>query len=195
MLAGMARPRQADIDSRLIDAWRALSDELPYEQITMTAIAERAGVGKPALYRRYPTKAHLAFAAGVTGSLPDHLPDLGSLEADLLPALVGLVESLEAVPREVYADQIGAAIADADFAHRVQTEYAQPALDQVTRLWTRAAERGEVDPSVDGRAALDLLGGALIFEVMVRHRTPDDARLAAIARQFVHGVTAAAETG
>lgn len=138
---------------------------------------------------------YVVLAAEVVSSPPDQLDDLGSLEADLVPVLRALVSSLVAIPRQIYADQIGAAIADADFAHRVQTEYAQPALDQVTRLWTRAAERGEVDPSVDGRAALDLLGGALIFEVMVRHRTPDDARLAAIARQFVHGVTAAAETG
>lgn len=188
MLAGMARPRQADIDSRLIDAWRALSDELPYEQITMTAIAERAGVGKPALYRRYPTKAHLAFAAGVTGSLPDHLPDLGSLEADLLPALVGLVESLEAVPREVYADQIGAAIADPLFARRVQDELARPQLDQVMRVWARAVARGEVDPDVDGRSALDELAGAVIFEVMVRHRTLDHAALARLVGRFAHGV-------
>lgn len=187
----MARPRVADIDQRLVDAWRALSSEFAYEEITMTAIAARADVGKPALYRRFPSKAHLAFAAGVMGSAPDRLPDLGSLETDLLPALVALVASLQAVPRGVYADQIAAAIADPVFAQRVQEEFARPALDQVMRLWTRAVERGEVDPDADGRAAMNDLAGALIFDVMVRHHVPDDAQLERIVHRFVCGVAAA----
>lgn len=186
----MARPRVPDTNARLIDAWRELSVERPYEQITMTAIADRAGVGKPALYRRYPTKAHLAFAAGVTASTPGQLPDLGSLEADLMPALIGLVDSLEAVPREVYADQIGAAIADPFFARRVQEELAAPALDEVMQVWERAVARGEVDPDVDGRAALDELASAVIFETMVRHRRLDEAALSQMAHRFVNGVAA-----
>lgn len=156
----------------------------------MTAIAERADVGKPALYRRYPTKAHLAFAAGVLGSTPAELPDLGSLEADLVAALEVLVSSLHDVPRAVFADQIAAAITDAAFARRVQADYAGPALDRIETLWSRAVERREVADDVDARAALDDLAGAVIFDVLVRHRVLDADALERIARRFVHGVTA-----
>ncbi|MGD9997342.1 MAG: TetR/AcrR family transcriptional regulator [Ilumatobacteraceae bacterium] len=184
----MARPRQADIDQRLVDAWRELSADAPYERITMEAIAHRAGVGKPALYRRFPTKAHLAFAAGVVGSVPDHFDDHGSLAADLVPVLRALVESLLALPRAVYADQIAAAINDPAFARRVQDEYAGPALDQVSRLWDRAVARGEADASIDGRQALNDLAAALIFDVMVRHHVPDETALGQLAYRFTHGV-------
>lgn len=186
----MARPRDAQIDERLIDAWRRLRDRTSYEAITMSAIAAEAGVGKPALYRRFPTKAHLAFASEVVTSAPATLEDNGSLEADLVPVFRALVDSLAAIPRQIYADQISAAIADADFAQRVQEEYAKPALDQIAKLWTRAQARGEVDRAVDGRAVLDFVAGAIIFDMMVRHRVPDESRLAEIARHFVHGVTA-----
>lgn len=184
----MARPRQADIDQRLLDAWKALSSEMAYEDITMTLIAARAGVGKPALYRRFPTKAHLAFASGVIASAPPRLVNRGSFEADLLPAVVALVDSLHEVPREVFADQIATAIADPDFAERVQDTYARPALDQVARLWGRALQRGEVEPDLDGRAALNDLAGALIFDVMVRHHTPTEDELRATVARFVRGV-------
>lgn len=155
----------------------------------MTAIADRADVGKPALYRRYPTKAHLAFAAGIRGSAPVELPDLGSLDADLVPALEALVASLADVPRAVFADQIAAAITDAAFARRVQIEDAAPALDRIETLWRRAVARGEVAADIDGRAALDGLAGAVIFDVLVRHRPLDRPELQRIARRFVHGVS------
>lgn len=161
---------------------------MAYEDITMTLIAARAGVGKPALYRRFPTKAHLAFASGVIASAPPRLVNRGSFEADLLPAVVALVDSLHEVPREVFADQIATAIADPDFAERVQDTYARPALDQVARLWGRALQRGEVEPDLDGRAALNDLAGALIFDVMVRHHTPTEDELRAIVARFVRGV-------
>lgn len=184
----MARPRQPEIDRLLVEAWIALSEERAYAEITMAAVAERAGVGKPALYRRYRSKAHLAFASGVVRSIPTDLVDHGSLEADLLDALRALVASLEAIPRDVYADQIGAAIADADFGRTVQQAYAAPALDAVMVVWDRAVARGEVDPALDGRAALDDIAGSVIFETMVRHRRADEAYLGQLVRRFVRGV-------
>jgi AcrR family transcriptional regulator len=184
----MARPRQHDIDERLISAWHELLAETSYEEITMTDIAARAGVGKPALYRRFPTKAHLMFACGVVRSVPERLDDHGSLEADLLPAVHALAESLHAMPRGVYADQIALAIADAEFAERVQAEYAEPALDKIMIIWDRAVARGEIPPDVDGRTALNDLAGALIFDVMVRHGTADNTYLHQLVHRFVDGL-------
>lgn len=184
----MARPRDPNFDRRLLDAWHELLAESSYEEITMTDVAARADVGKPALYRRFPTKAHLMFASGIARSVPQHVEDHGSLEADLLPAVRALADSLQAIPRDIYADQIALAIADAEFAVRVQEELAGPVLDQVIELWERAVRRGEVSSDVDAPTALNNLAGALIFDVMVRHRTPDDAYLRQLVRHFVHGV-------
>lgn len=57
------RPRNPAIDDAALDAARALLAEVGWEQTSMVAIAERAGVGKPALYRRWPSKTHLVFEA------------------------------------------------------------------------------------------------------------------------------------
>lgn len=184
----MARPRDPEINRRLLSAWHELLAEATYDQITMTEVAARAGVGKPALYRRFPTKAHLMFASGVANSVPDEIADHGDLEADLLPAVRALADSLDAIPRAIYADQMALAIADAEFATRVQVEYAAPALAQVVALWERAVERGEVSPEIDAPTVLNNLAGALIFDVMVRHRIADDEYLRQLVHHFVHGV-------
>ncbi|MBX3286481.1 MAG: TetR/AcrR family transcriptional regulator [Actinobacteria bacterium] len=185
----MARPRQRDIDDRLVAAWRELAADRPYGAITMEAVAERAGVGKPALYLRHPTKAHLAFAASIVESVPAEPPDHGALEADLLDAVRALVASLASVPREVFADRIGAVIADADFAHQVQEELSGPALEAMATLWERARVRGEVDPALDGRSVLDDLAGALIFRVVVRHQDAGDAYLREVVGRFARAVS------
>ncbi|WP_181762844.1 TetR/AcrR family transcriptional regulator [Rhodococcus spelaei] len=57
------RPRNPAIDGAALVAARELLAEVGWDQTTMVAIAERAGVGKPALYRRWPSKTHLVFEA------------------------------------------------------------------------------------------------------------------------------------
>ncbi|MUM15480.1 TetR/AcrR family transcriptional regulator [Mycobacterium sp. CBMA271] len=57
------RRRSSDIDTKALVAARELLVEQGWEATTMVAIAERAGVGKPALYRRWPSRAHLVFEA------------------------------------------------------------------------------------------------------------------------------------
>ncbi len=60
---GRGRRRSSDIDIKALAAARELLVEQGWDATTMVAIAERAGVGKPALYRRWPSRAHLVFEA------------------------------------------------------------------------------------------------------------------------------------
>ncbi|HKN54717.1 MAG TPA: TetR/AcrR family transcriptional regulator [Amycolatopsis sp.] len=57
------RPRDPAIDDAVLAATRALLVEIGCDQLSMVAIADRAGVGRPALYRRWPSKTHLVFEA------------------------------------------------------------------------------------------------------------------------------------
>jgi AcrR family transcriptional regulator len=65
----MARPRDPRIDGAILDAALALLAERPFADVSMAAIAERAGVGRPALYRRFRDKADLV-AAAIARALP-----------------------------------------------------------------------------------------------------------------------------
>src|SRR5437588_2156302 len=57
------RPRDPAIDGAVMAAARELLVEVGCHQLSMVAIAERARVGRPALYRRWPSKTHLVFEA------------------------------------------------------------------------------------------------------------------------------------
>jgi AcrR family transcriptional regulator len=55
------RPRDAGIDDAARQAARELLIESGWEGTTLSAVADRAGVSRPALYRRWPTKTQLVF--------------------------------------------------------------------------------------------------------------------------------------
>lgn len=185
----MARPRQADIDDRLLAAARSLLASTDYEKITMEAIAAEAGVSKPALYLRYRSRAHLVFAATVQTSVLPDMPDLGGLHQDLVFALQMLAASLEASPRPLMAEQFATCILDPDFSREVNERVHKPVLDAVEAIWRRAVERGEISPELDGARTLVDLSCAVVMRIVYLHEHLTDEQLATMVDQFISGAT------
>ena len=59
---GRPRSEAAASHARILDAVHALLQETSVRDLTMEAVARRAGVGKPTLYKWWPTKAALVLA-------------------------------------------------------------------------------------------------------------------------------------
>ena len=60
---GAGRPRDPRIDAAILRATADLLVEIGYSNVTMAAVAERAGTTKTALYRRWSSKAELVHEA------------------------------------------------------------------------------------------------------------------------------------
>jgi AcrR family transcriptional regulator len=85
------RPRDPQRRQAILDAALALVAELGYDRTTVDAIASRAGVSKPTLYRRWRhgKPELIADAIRERHAQTSHTPDTGSLRGDLL-ALVAI---------------------------------------------------------------------------------------------------------
>jgi AcrR family transcriptional regulator len=85
------RPRDPQRRRAILDAALALVAEAGYDRTTVDAIATKAGVSKPTLYRRWPHgKSELvADAIRERRAETGHTPDTGTLRGDLL-ALVAI---------------------------------------------------------------------------------------------------------
>lgn len=59
---GRGRPRREDADAAILDAARELLGERGYRDFTVDVIAERTGIAKTTIYRRWPSKAALVAA-------------------------------------------------------------------------------------------------------------------------------------
>ncbi len=75
------RPRDPRIDAEVLAATRDMLVEVGWDQLSLRAIATRAGVSRAALSRRWPSKAHL-----VLDSILGSTPDLAPFEAPTAPA-------------------------------------------------------------------------------------------------------------
>lgn len=84
MTGAMGRPRDPSKDVAVLTAVRELLVEEGYQGTTVLAVARRAGVGAPTIYRRWPTKEALVEDAAFGHPSPVPMPaPTGDLRADL----------------------------------------------------------------------------------------------------------------
>src|SRR5580704_18628545 len=78
------RPRSRQTNKAILKAAAEIVIASSLAEMTIEGVAERAGVGKASIYRRWPSKGALAFEAVVDAILAaEPTPDTGSLEGDL----------------------------------------------------------------------------------------------------------------
>ncbi len=183
----MARPRDADIDRRLLEAAGRLLAEVGYDDLTMEAVAAAAGVSKPSLYRRYPSKARLVFEVLMIGYDSPDMPDTGSFRDDMVGVAVAVGSICERT-RGLISDQMSEMASDPAFAGEVLERYMLLTLARQHLVWERGVSRGEVDPAVDGMAALRDLTSAIWVRVGNLHEPATRATLKPVVDRWYGGV-------
>jgi AcrR family transcriptional regulator len=165
------RGRAADVVARVMSATAHELGRVGYAALRVEDVAERSGVNKTTIYRRWPTKPELVVGAiqqqvaEVFGPRAARGPiDTGTLRGDLRASLVMTV-GLNPV-------QLG-------ILRTIQTERTVPEIDAVTRhlrdailqmrvtMVERAIARGELPKSTDPQLVVDLVSApvqrALLF--------------------------------
>ncbi|GAA5176297.1 TetR/AcrR family transcriptional regulator [Pseudonocardia eucalypti] len=162
------------------DISRAVFDELVehgYARVSMEAVAKRAGVGKSALYRRWPGKRDMVIAVLADFSVPRAvLPDTGSLRGDVLALLHGLHEWVtHPAFGRILADLVAEANRDPGLAEATHAAVGEPRRALAADILHRAIARDELPADLDVDVALDVLAGPLYWRVGVRSTpaTPD----------------------
>lgn len=144
-----------------------------YATLSIEAVARRAGVGKAAIYRRWPSK--LEMVAGLfaeVGLEVMELADTGSLRGDLSAFLV---KSVALLRRPLIARIL--TDLSAEMLRTPELVSAMRARAQIKRrirgeaILRRAMDRGELSPSLDVDLALDLLIALPAWRLLVTRQT------------------------
>ncbi|MET0406202.1 MAG: TetR/AcrR family transcriptional regulator [Cystobacter sp.] len=168
---------QSDVtDSIAFALFRELA-RTGYAALSIEAVARRAGVGKAAIYRRWPSKLEMVSSLFTeVGAQLAEVPDTGSLHGDVK----AMVERNHALLRRPLVNRI---LPDLHAEMR-----RTPALAAVVRsgvqyerrlrgqaVLRRAMDRGELSPGLDVDLALDLLGAPIYWRAIVTAQpTPPD---------------------
>ncbi|WP_329204955.1 TetR/AcrR family transcriptional regulator [Streptomyces sp. NBC_00683] len=170
---GPGRPREERVTGAVLNAVVDLVTEQGIAAVTMDTVAARAGVSKPAIYRRWPTKQDLIIAAAETRIGALSVPDLGDFRAELRFVLTARLEAYRLPGSDrLIAGLIGAS-ADAGAARGQYAEYTERITSETRRILERGIARGDVGPDTDVRAAATLVAAPLLFRLIGELELPD----------------------
>jgi AcrR family transcriptional regulator len=148
-----------------------------YGKLSIDALAKRAGVGKAAIYRRWPGKQAMvvALVSAVAIAAID-IPDTGTLRGDLRQFLVNACAALShPLACTIVPDLLAEATRNIELADALLVAIRAPRRAKAAQLLQRAIDRGELPTDASLELSLDFLAGPLYWRmVVVRMPTDDD---------------------
>jgi AcrR family transcriptional regulator len=161
----MPRPLDPNVGDAIAAATLRLLARRGFAATTMDAVAAEAGVGKPAIYRRFRDKTALV-ADVIARQLPVlEAPDLGDTRAELWQAFG------HGMPRDgpSYLRLIGGLIAEQErhpeLIEAFRTAILLPRRAAVLSLIERGQARGDIRDDLDAEWALDAHAGPILARV------------------------------
>ncbi|NVN52472.1 TetR/AcrR family transcriptional regulator [Mycolicibacterium hippocampi] len=183
------RPRDPRIDAAILRATADLLVEIGYSNVTMAAVAERAGTTKTALYRRWSSKAELVHEA----AFPSTPTAMQAAPGDIAADLRAMVEAtrdvfISPVVRAALPGLLAEMSADTELSGRVMARFSDVFGAVHTRL-NDAIDRGEVRAGVDPGRLVDLIGGATLLALLqAPENLASPAWVDSTAAILLHGV-------
>ncbi|MGV0605127.1 TetR/AcrR family transcriptional regulator [Mycolicibacterium acapulense] len=188
---GAGRPRDPRIDAAILRATADLLAEIGYSNLTIAAVAERAGTTKTALYRRWSSKAELVHEAAFPAAPTAIATPPGDIAADIRAMLTATRDVFASpVVRAALPGLIADMVADDELNVRVMDRFTGVFAAVRDRV-ADAVRRGEVYPDVDPDRLVEVIGGATLLRMLLRPGEPlGDDWVEQTTAIVVHGVVA-----
>lgn len=186
---GRGRPRDEAARQRILHAALHLMDETTFDQVTVEAIAERAGASKATVYRWWPNKAAVvieAFREAVAPQLP--LRDTGSLRRDLASQVRNFARVLAGPGGRMLRSFIVAARSDPDVAQAFRSIWSDPRRREAREMLRQKQATGQLRRDADLDLVLDSLYGPLYYRYLVKNELPSTKYAEALADLVIQGL-------
>jgi AcrR family transcriptional regulator len=164
------RPRDPRTRAAILTAARALLEKGGLTAVTIEAIADKAGVSRPTIYRYWPNAPAVAMAAFLEAS---GAPAAGKASRSPLAALRAqlhaIADAFAAPTGRSVAAMIAAAQSETELAKAFRNEFIARNRDAARILIERCIEDRLVVAPADIDLALDLIFGPLFYRLLLGH--------------------------
>ena len=118
--------------------------EAGYVNLSIERVAAKAGTSKPVIYRRWPTRARLVYAAlrADRPVLSFEVPDTGTVRGDVTVILHRVSEMVEELSPEVVFGLIAELLHESDAS--LFAEVHERSIKMMMEILTRGVGRGEI---------------------------------------------------
>jgi AcrR family transcriptional regulator len=184
------RPRDAQIDDAVLRATVELLERDGYLQLTIAKVAERAATSKPAIYRRWPTKAHLVHEAVFPAQPMEALAPGRDLRADIRTLVRRGVDLLgRPAARAALPGLLAESSASASLAGEVLAQAAGHTFTWLEQRLAAGVASGEVRRGVKAATVFELAAGAAFMATVSGHGA-DKRWIDATVDVIVRGIAA-----
>jgi AcrR family transcriptional regulator len=180
--------RDPAVDRAVLEAARVLLVERGYAATSIDAIATRAGVSRPAIYRRWPSKAHLIAKAV--------FPDVGSEEvapdliAEIRKVIRGTIQLFgSAEARAAMPGLMTDMRADSGLYQKLSARLDTPTRDELAEYLP--ADETSARPGLDPNTLLDTIAGAALFAMCIRDVGDLDGFAGSLEDLLLYGIVGA----
>lgn len=172
------RPRDPRTRAAILVAARDLLGRGGLTAVTIEAIAQKAGVSRPTIYRYWPNAPAVAMAAflettGTTEAAKSPRTALAALRAQLH----ALADAFAAPTGRSVAAMVAAAQSETELAKAFRNEFIARNRDATRTLLARCIADKAIEAPDDMELTLDLVFGPLFYRLLMGH--------APITRDFV----------
>jgi AcrR family transcriptional regulator len=118
--------------------------ETGFVNFSIERVAARAGTSKPVIYRRWPTRARLVYAAlrAIRPELSSEAPDTGTVRGDLMVILQRVSEMVDELSPEVIFGLIAELLHESESPLFAEVHERNAKI--MTEILTRGVGRGEI---------------------------------------------------
>lgn len=191
MTTDLGRPRDPRIDDSVLRATVELLGASGYADLSVDAIAKRAGTSKPAIYRRWPSKAHLVHEAVFPISEATELPDTGSLTGDVREMVRRSTAVLTTPAARAAMPGLLAEMATDPTLHaKLLERFGDVTGRGITDRLDNAVSRGEVRPDVTAAELVEAIAGMALMAIITRNHALDDDWVHRTATLITRGISA-----
>ncbi len=162
------RPRDPGADRRILEAARLVAADLGISGASMSAIADRSGVGKPTIYLRWANRADLMVAAVADLRAPVVPEHSGSARADLQRCLADDHEFYAVGEHARFLRSVlFESVSQVNLARELEESIFGPRRERLSEILERGVREGLIRPEVDPVAMADLLSSPLVRAMVV----------------------------
>lgn len=183
------RPRSEQARKAILECAYDLLAEHGVGRLTIEAVAARAGVGKPTIYRTWSNARELAMAALL--AQPDTqatVPETGSPIEDLARQVCQVISIFATLRGRQITQMMAAAEPDSELSKAFRNQIILKCREDGRVILERAQSMGLVRMSVDLDLALDLIYGPIFYRLLAGHAKLSEQTGRTIVAMVMEGI-------
>ncbi|MDQ0496561.1 TetR/AcrR family transcriptional regulator [Paenibacillus brasilensis] len=184
------RPRSNEVHRNILDTTLYLLAEVGVEKLSIEMVAQRAGVGKASIYRRWANKEALIVDALEQIKPEFNMPSQGNLNGDLYELASHFVQRMNTpLGKQMLSLLISTLAGSSQISEAFWENHSLPKTKEISSIIDRYRQNERLSEDANVDLAADLMIGFIMYQLLFKPPTEDlDSSLKQGIEMIVKGI-------